>query len=877
MTGERIAHYRLVRKLGAGGMGEVHRAVDERLGREVAIKLLPAHVTRSDVQTRLLREAQAAGQLNHPGIVTVHDVGVWRQRVYLVMELVEGRSLASAAREGMTVREAVRICTEAATAMAAAHKRGILHRDIKPDNIMLTSDGRVKILDFGLAKLRAEAPVSMLAIDDAPADVAIGPTLAGPDSTPGLDPTMLSPSPLGPDSSVESPWASLTFAGSLLGTPAYMSPEQAAAAPLDARSDVYSLGLVLYELVSGKRPLVRDSVNETLDAARAADVPPLDSAPRPLARLLSRALAAAPADRFADMDAFAAELAAVSAALTPRWRKRALLGAGAAVLAGGAATVAIAAVGGERAPEPRADFVVRATRSLTIDPGCEELPAFTPDGREILYDGEVDRDTEILAITPDGKTRRRLTHSPGWDIGAAPSPDGRRVAYIHYGDRGRELRVMGIEGDKAGEPIAIGPSRGFPAWTRDGELIYGDDSGRLLRVALDRTPVRPEPIIELPPDHIAVQIGAFADGEIIASAKSRAETSSLVQIGRARPGGRLQLDQPPLTISDCCDVRPDRAGRGFYFVALSPSNYSVLHWRARDGGAPIALDQVATVQRGFDVAPAGDRVALSSCFQEGLIGVIEDGELVPLPRMDPNWNPASIDVIDRDRIVISSPRSGRPQIWRLVRGQPELLVEESSRSPALSPDGNRLAWTGIDTPGIHLRALAGGPVARLTDDASDDSPAFAHDGSRLYFVRTGADGARVHAVAADGSGPAQPVSPTGVITFAVDPGRDRIALIIARGEVRELQLGPPGGPFETIPVPGAETMGLVAFAGDELLVAPRVSLLLALAPGGRGEPRVVWSGSDDMLMQVRASRGGELYALVSSDEGDLYLIDGAFR
>src|SRR6188508_2288236 len=126
-SGEHIAHYRLVRKLAEGGMGEVHRAVDERLGRDVAIKLLPSHVTQTDSQTRLLREAQAAGQLNHPGIVTVHDVGIWRQRVYLVMELVDGRSLSRAARDGMTVREAVALCAEAATALAAAHRRGILH------------------------------------------------------------------------------------------------------------------------------------------------------------------------------------------------------------------------------------------------------------------------------------------------------------------------------------------------------------------------------------------------------------------------------------------------------------------------------------------------------------------------------------------------------------------------------------------------------------------------------------------------------------------------------------------------------------------------------------------------------------------------------
>src|SRR5687768_6009412 len=134
-TSERVAHYRLVRKLGQGGMGEVYRAVDERLGRNVAIKLLPqTHADEAASQARLVREAQAASHLNHPGIVTVHDVGVWRNRVYLVMELVEGKRFTELVRAGVTAREAVALVEQAAQALAVAHKRGILHRDIKPAN-----------------------------------------------------------------------------------------------------------------------------------------------------------------------------------------------------------------------------------------------------------------------------------------------------------------------------------------------------------------------------------------------------------------------------------------------------------------------------------------------------------------------------------------------------------------------------------------------------------------------------------------------------------------------------------------------------------------------------------------------------------------------
>src|SRR3954451_12731332 len=157
---ERISHYRLVARLGKGAMGEVWRAVDERLGRPVALKLLPvARSSEQKMQARLLREAQAASALNHPGIVTVHDVGSWHGQIFMVMELVDGEPLSELARRGIPPSEALRLVADIAEALAAAHEREILHRDIKSDNLMRTRDGRIKVLDFGLAKLRAQPEV----------------------------------------------------------------------------------------------------------------------------------------------------------------------------------------------------------------------------------------------------------------------------------------------------------------------------------------------------------------------------------------------------------------------------------------------------------------------------------------------------------------------------------------------------------------------------------------------------------------------------------------------------------------------------------------------------------------------------------------------
>src|SRR4051794_27111444 len=158
---ERISHYRLVARLGKGAMGEVWRAVDERLGRPVALKLLPvARASEQKMQARLLREAQAASALNHPGIVTVHDVGSWHGQIFMVMELVDGEPLSELARRGIPPAEALRLVADAAEALATAHEREILHRDIKGDNLMRTRDGRIKVLDFGLAKLLAQPAAS---------------------------------------------------------------------------------------------------------------------------------------------------------------------------------------------------------------------------------------------------------------------------------------------------------------------------------------------------------------------------------------------------------------------------------------------------------------------------------------------------------------------------------------------------------------------------------------------------------------------------------------------------------------------------------------------------------------------------------------------
>ena len=268
--GTQLGSYRIVAPIGAGGMGEVYRAHDPRLDRDVAVKVLPEGFGEDAARLRRFEhEARALAALNHPNIVTVFEVGSHEGMPYLVMELLEGETLRSTiVGRPVPVQRVVEVGLALAQALAAAHEKGILHRDLKPENVFLTRDGRIKILDFGLAKTHA------------PAAGALPGSLTTETSGPGMG---------------------HTDAGIILGTAGYMSPEQVRGEPLDGRSDLFALGLVLWEMVSGRGPFHRPSRLETLNAILREEPPPLDPGlrvPPGLERILRRCLAKDPAGRF---------------------------------------------------------------------------------------------------------------------------------------------------------------------------------------------------------------------------------------------------------------------------------------------------------------------------------------------------------------------------------------------------------------------------------------------------------------------------------------------------------------------------------------------------------------------------------------------------
>ena len=259
MIGKTISHYQIIEKLGAGGMGVVYKARDTHLGRTVALKLLPQAAGREQDRRRFAQEARAASALNHPNIVTIYDIDTADGVDFIAMECVPGRTLAlSIPPGGLPIETVLKYAVQIADAVAAAHLAGIVHRDLKPANMMVGEDGRIRILDFGLAKLALP---------------------------PGIESTQ-----------------TVTAAGTVMGTFSYMSPEQAEGRPVDARSDIFSLGAVLYEMVSGSRAFQRDSGVSTLAAILHQEPSALRNAPPDLAAIISRCLRKNPDDRFQGAD-----------------------------------------------------------------------------------------------------------------------------------------------------------------------------------------------------------------------------------------------------------------------------------------------------------------------------------------------------------------------------------------------------------------------------------------------------------------------------------------------------------------------------------------------------------------------------------------------
>ena len=455
LVGRSLGHYRIVSLVGAGGMGEVYRAHDSRLGRDVAVKVLSSLAIQNDsARRRFHREAQAVAALSHPNIRSLYDVGEADGRVYAVMEFLDGETLRTRLSRGpLRSRKVMETAAAIAEGLAAAQARGIVHRDLKPENIFITAGGHVKVLDFGLAKMQE------------PVDAHAG---------------------------------SETVPGDILGTVGYMSPEQVSGKEVDARSDIFSLGCVLYEMVSGRRAFERKTGAETMTAVLNDEPPELASVTGDLRRIVAHCLEKQPDARFQSAQDLAfhlrgllnsADLQDSRAALGRGRRRRAPWLVAGTVSAASLVVAAAVALRHEPSPMIYSYLLPPENAVLCLECGI----AISPDGRYLAYVARIAGEPkEALWVRPlSGPSAQRLQGTEGarfpfW------SPDGHALGFAS----GNTLQKIDASGSSPPQKLCS-PCGGQGTWSREGIIVFGNARKPLWGISASGGD--PFPVTELEP------------------------------------------------------------------------------------------------------------------------------------------------------------------------------------------------------------------------------------------------------------------------------------------------------------------------------------------------------------------------------------------
>ena len=830
-AGTRLGKYDVLAPLGAGGMGEVYRAHDPRLGRDVAIKILPhAFTSDPDRLARFEREARMLAALNHPHIAGIYGIEETATAPALVLELVEGPTLADRLRAGrLGVEESLAIAQQIADALSAAHDKGIIHRDLKPANVKVTPSGVVKVLDFGLAKTDAEEPIPEL-------------TRSTPKTLSG------------------------TREGIILGTAAYMSPEQARGKPVDKRTDIWGFGCVLYEMLTGRKAFDRETASDTMAAIleREPDWRRLPATtPAAIRRLLYRCLEKDVSRRLRDIGDAGLEIDDAIGRLDNRRlggkvfeigrNRRTLIAAGIAAVS--LAVVATFAGRPWRVQPGNGEFLNPAFTQITSQSGLEWFPSLSPDGKWVVYGGDTEGNRDIFLQSTTGQTPINLTaDSLDDDDQPAFSRDGERIAFRSSRDGGG-IFVMG----RTGEAIRRLTRRGFkPTWSPDGlEIAFTTENADL----------DPQNTVGLSALWV-VDVGSGQERQlanvdaVLPSWSPHGHRIAYTTRGAIAGSTRLDIwtvdrsGGAPLAVTTdgASNWNPVWAPDGRFLYFVSGRGGPINLWRVpideasgRPGGAPEAVTTPSPFVAHLTISADGSRIAYSSILRSRNIQKLRVDPATGTPLAEPAW------------ITTGS------RLWA---------------NPDPSPDGKWVAfYSSVQPEGdLYLLRTDGTGLRQLTSGAEpmDRMPRWSPDGQWIAFHSIRGKDQYLWKIRPDGSDRHQ-LSPLADAIYPVwSPTGSRIAVLMGAGlghPENNVYIFDPNRAWneqtpEVIPAPadspnefvvnawspdGARLAGQVGLAARGIMVYSLATRLFERLSDFGGYP--VWLPDSRRLMFVSGGRG----------------------